>query len=102
MSSINHYVVDCNSLRRNDKIRSEVDVFVVLEKDYDLRDSEAHAAQSELSALREELAECITEMTLAITDHETRRAMTVVGRTRFMEIIRKYNAKQPTESGASE
>lgn len=49
MSEVNTYVVDCNALRKNDKIRSEVDVFVVLESDYD-------AAKSELAALREELA----------------------------------------------
>lgn len=60
---MNNYVVDCNVLRKNDRIRSEVDVFVVLESEFDTVASARYqaetalsAAQVELAALREELA----------------------------------------------
>lgn len=67
---MNNYVVDCNVLRKNDRIRSEVDVFVVLESEYDAKchasdvyfgswkrtEEERDEALSQLAALREELA----------------------------------------------
>lgn len=52
---MNNYVVDCNVLRKNYRIRSEVDVYVVLESDFDAMEKERDDAISQLAALREEL-----------------------------------------------
>jgi chromosome segregation ATPase len=70
MSEVNHYIVDCNVLRKNDRVRSEVDVMVFLEAEYGAKchsadvyfdswkrtEEERDTALAELAALREELA----------------------------------------------
>lgn len=39
------------------------------------------------------LAEFVTELTLAITDHQVRSAMTQAGRTKCMELLQRYNQR---------
>lgn len=52
--------------------------------------SAAEQRIAEQNSLIEEIA---TEMTLAISDSQTRAAMTSVGRTRFLQILQTYNAR---------
>jgi len=53
---MNHYVVDCNKMRKNDRLRSEVDITVYLESDFNAERLRADTAVAEVAALREELA----------------------------------------------
>lgn len=55
-----------------------------------------------LAAAEHRLDECITEMSLALQDHAVRSAMTVVGRTRFFELVRAHNAKKQIELESGE
>lgn len=58
----------------------------------DMADKLAAAEQriAEQNSLLEEMA---TEMTLAISDSQIRSAMTVIGRTRFLQILQAHNAR---------
>ncbi|QLG96595.1 hypothetical protein HZF02_32205 (plasmid) [Pseudomonas yamanorum] len=45
-----------------------------------------------VALLESRLEECITEMFLALEDHAVCSAMTVVGRTRFLELVKAYHS----------
>lgn len=53
----------------------------------------AHDLEGALSARESELEEFSTEMTLAITDSQIRSSMTVIGRSRFLQLLQAYNAR---------
>lgn len=61
----------------------------------------------QLAARESELEEFSIEMTLAITDSQIRSAMTVIGRSRFLQLLQAYNARidaalKPAESDGDE
>lgn len=68
-------------------------------------DERADVLEGQLAARESELEEFATEMTLAITDSQIRSAMTVIGRSRFLQLLQAYNARidaelKPAEGGS--
>jgi len=51
------------------------------------------AAEQRIAEQASILEEMATEMTLAISDSQIRAAMTVIGRTRFLQILQAHNAR---------
>lgn len=51
------------------------------------------AAEQRIAEQNSLLEEMATEMTLAISDSQIRSAMTVIGRTRFLQILQAHNAR---------
>lgn len=84
-------------------------ITVYLAADFDRVSAENLALQQRLTVqdqrvdeLESKLEECITEMFLALEDHEVRSAMTVVGRTRFLELVKAHHAAlKPTAEADS-
>jgi hypothetical protein len=62
-------------------------------EDFDCVTAERDALQAQLAARESELEEFSVEMTLAISDSQIRSAMTVVGRSRFLQLLQAYNAR---------
>lgn len=56
-------------------------------------DERADVLEWQLAARESELEEFATEMTLAISDSQIRSAMTVIGRSRFLQLLQAYNAR---------
>lgn len=65
------------------KVQSERD-------DYERKLAAAEQRITDQHSLLEEMA---AEMTLAISDSQIRSAMTVIGRTRFLQILQAHNAR---------
>lgn len=61
--------------------------------DIDRVTAECDALRAQLVERDSELKEFATEMTLAICDSQIRSAMTVIGRSRFLQLLQAYNAR---------
>lgn len=55
--------------------------------------AERDAMRAQLAERNAELEEFATEMSLAITDSQIRSVMTVIGRSRFLQLLQNYNAR---------
>ena len=55
--------------------------------------AERDAAEQRIAEQNSLLEEMATEMTLAISDSQIRSAMTIIGRTRFLQILQAHNAR---------
>lgn len=56
-------------------------------------DERADVLEAQLASRESELEEFSIEMTLAISDSQIRSAMTVIGRSRFLQLLQAYNAR---------